>query len=206
LSTTTAPYPRYSDTEPFPESYNSTILKLFVETLERWRDVQILDVGSVCQENIMFFAGRMHRHYVCDMFLRLKRETGKKPGDRDVFRHLDYPPRSFDGIQLWDLIDHLDDNQAKRLVKRCFDMLRSTGLLMLIAFEKKPTPDLINTLVIGQDYLLDVRVQHHLKLPWCCRHNRALMSLMADFNIVKSFRYRNGLREFLFKKPGLIRD
>jgi hypothetical protein len=77
---------------------------------------------------------------------------------------------------------------------------------MLIAFEKKPTPDLINTLVIGQDYLLDVRVQQHLKLPWFCRHNRALMSLLAEFNIVKSFRYRNGLREFLFKKPGLIRD
>ena len=61
-----------------------------------------------------------------------------KPGGRDVFRHLDYPPRSFDGIQLWDLTDHLDDNQARRLVRRCFDMLRSTGLLMLIAFEKKP--------------------------------------------------------------------
>jgi len=206
LTTSTAPYPRYSDTERFPESYNSTILKLFVETLERWRDVQILDVGPVCQENIMFFAGRMHRHYVCDMFLRLQRETGKNPKDRDVFSHLDYPPRSFDGIQLWDLIDHLDDNQAKCLVKRCIDMLRSTGLLMLIAFEKKPTPDLINTLVIGQDYLLDVRVQQHLKLPWFCRHNRALMSLLAEFNIVKSFRYRNGLREFLFKKPGLIRD
>ena len=149
----------------------------------------------------MFFAQRLHRDYVCDMFLRLQRETGKNPKDRDVFRHLDYPPRSFDGIQLWDLTDHLDDNQVKRLVKHCFDMLRSTGLLMLIAFEKKPAPDNINTFVIGRDYLLNVRVQQHLKLPWYCRHNRALMSLLAEFNIVKSFRYRNGLREFLFKKP-----
>jgi hypothetical protein len=201
LTTSTAPYPRYSDTEPFPESYNSTILRLFVETLERWRDAQILDVGPVCKENIMFFAGRMRRHYVCDMFLRLQREPVKKPGARDVFRHLDYPPRSFDGIQLWDLPDHLDDSSFKCLVKFCFDLLRSTGLLMLVALEKKPLPELINTFVIGQEYLLDVRVQQHLKLPWYCRHNRALMSLMADFNIVKSFRYRNGLREFLFEKP-----
>jgi hypothetical protein len=206
LTASSAPYPRHSDTEPFSEGYNSTILKLFVETLERWRDVEILDVGPVCQENIMFFAGRMHRLYVCDMFLRLQREPDRKPGGRDVFRHLDYPPRSFDGIQLWDLADHLDDDQVKRLVKRCFDMLRSTGLLMLTAFEKKPFPDLINTFVIGREYLLDVRGQPHLKLPWYCRHNRALMSLLADFNVVKSFRYRSGLRELLFEKPGLIRD
>lgn len=201
MATSTAPYPRYSDTEPFPEGYSSTILRLFVETLERWREVQILDVGPVCQENIMFFAGRMQRHYVCDMFLRLQREPDNKPAGRNVFRHLDYPPRSFDGIQLWDLPDHLDDNQAKRLVKCCFDMLRATGLLMLVALERKPLPDQINTFVIGREYLLDVRAQKHLQLPWHCRHNRALMSLLADFDIVRSFRYRNGLREFLFKKP-----
>jgi len=197
----TDPYPRYSDTGPFPESYTSTILGLFVETLAQWRNVQILDVGPVCQENIMFFAGRLHRHYVCDMFLRLQREPGDKPVDRDGFRHLDYPPRSFDGIQLWDLPDHLDDKQARRLVRRCFDMLRATGLLMMIALERKPVPDQINTFVIGRENLLDLRAQPHLQLPWYCRHNRALLSLMGDFDIVRSFRYRNGLREFLFKKP-----
>jgi hypothetical protein len=206
LTASTGPYPAQSGGEPVSAGYPSTILKLFVETLDRWRDVRTLDVGPVCQENIMFFAGRMQRHYVCDMFLRLQREPGNKPGDRDAFRHLDYSPRSFDGIQLWDLTDHLDDFQVRCLVKRCFEMLRSTGLLMLIAFEQKPAPDAINTFVIGEDFLLDVREQQHLQLPWFCRHNRALMSLLADFNIVKSFRYRSGLRELLFEKPGLIRD
>ena len=206
MPSSNAQYPRYSDAEPLAESYSSTILKLFVETLERWRDAQTLDLGPVCQENIMFFAERMRRHYVCDMFLQLQRAQDNKSGCGDLFRHLDYPPRSFDGIQLWDLTDHLDDHLAQRLVKRCFEMLRSTGLLMLIALEKKPSPDMIKTLVIGKDYLLDARGQQHLKLPWYCRHNRALLSLLADFQIVKSFRYRNGLREFLFKKPGLIRD
>jgi len=206
LTTSTGPYPVYSANEPASARYNSTVLQFFVETLESWRDAQTLDLGPVCQENILFFAGRMQRHYVCDMFLRLQREPGNKPGGLDAFRHLDYPSRSFDGIQLWDLTDHMDDFQVRRLVKRCFEMLRSTGLLMLIAFEKKPTPDAINTFVIGEDFLLDVREQQHLHLPWYCRHNRAVMSLLADFNIVKSFRYRNGLRELLFEKPGLIRD
>jgi len=206
LSTLTAQHPSYSDTELFPVGYSSTILELFVESLARWNDVQILDAGPVCQENIAFFANRMGRLNACDMFVRLHRALGEQPQPGKFCRDLDYPPGSFDGIQLWDLIDHLDDDQVRRLVTRCFDMLRSTGLLMLIALEKKPEPASINAFVIGRDYRLDLRRQPHLKLPWYGRHNRALMSLLAEFDIVKSFRYINGLREFLFKKPGLVRD
>ncbi len=195
-----------SEAESFPVGYKSTILKLFVDTLDRWQDAQILDVGPVCTENITFFALRMKRHYVCDMFLRLKRERRKGLSPGNVWRHLNYPPRNFDGIQLWDLCDHLEDGEVSRLVELCETMLRSTGLLMLIAFEKKPSPSLVNTFVIGRDYRVDLRAQSHLELPWYCRHNRALMSLLAGFTIVKSFRYRNGLREVLFKKPGFFRD
>ena len=206
MTAPTAQHRHYSDTEPLPVGYNSTILELFVESLERWSDVQILDAGPVCQENIMFFARRMSRHYACDMFIRLHRALGNQPKPGNFCKHLDYPPRSFDGIQLWDLIDHLDDDQATQLVGRCFEMLRSTGLLMLIALEKPPVVPEINTFVIGRDYRIDLRLQQHLELPWYCRHNRALMSLLADFEIVKSYRYFNGRREFLFKKPGLLRD
>jgi len=206
LATSTALHPSYSDAEPFPAGYNSTILELFVVSLERWKEVQILDAGPVCQENIMFFARRMSRHYACDMFIRLHRALVKQPKPGNFCEHLDYPSRSFDGIQLWDLVDHLDDAQVRQLVARCFEMLRATGLLMLIALEKKPEPADINTFVIGREYRVDLRLQQHLELPWYCRHNRALMSLLDDFEIVKSYRYFNGLREFLFKKPGLLRD
>ena len=206
MTAPTAQHRHYSDTEPLPVGYNSTILELFVESLERWSDVQILDAGPVCQENITFFARRMSRHNACDMFIRLHRALGNQPKPGNFCKHLDYPPRSFDGIQLWDLIDHLDDDQATQLVERCFEMLRSTGLLMLIALEKPPVVPEINTFVIGRDYRIDLRLQQHLELPWYCRHNRALMSLLADFEIVKSYRYFNGRREFLFKKPGLLRD
>ena len=193
----------YSDAEPFPVSYESTILKQFVKSLENWKQVEMLDVGPVCQENLIFFARRMTRHHACDMFIRLQRSMGKQ---QDFCRELDYPPRSFAGIQLWDLLDHLDDNQAGQLLGRCFDMLKATGLLMLIVLEKKPEPETINSFVVGPDYRIDYRPQAHLRLPWYCRHNRALLSLLAEFNSVKLFRYRNGLREFLFRKPGLVRD
>jgi hypothetical protein len=193
----------YSEAEFFPGSYDSTILKQFVETLEGWKQVEILDVGPVCRENLIFFARRVPRHHACDMFIRLHRALGKQ---RDFCRELDYPPRSFDGIQLWDLLDHLDDHQARQLLKRCLEMLKATGLLMLVALEKKPEPETINTFIVGRNYRIDHRKQAHLKLPWYCRHNRAMLSLLAEFNTVKLFRYRNGVREFLFKKPGLVRD
>jgi hypothetical protein len=184
-----------------PDSYTSEILKLFVDTLRHLKDARVLDVGPVCEDNIMFFAHWIKRHYVCDMFLRLSRELSKEPHAGNVWRHLDYPPRSFDGIHLWDFCDHLDDGQVKRLVELCRLMLQPEGLLMLVAFEKPPSPPQVNSFVIRNDYQLSYRVQSHLNLAWYCRHNRALMSLLPGFNIVKSLRYRNGIREVLLKKP-----
>ena len=195
-----------SETEPLPVGYNSIILKEFVDTLEELGDAQTLDVGPVCQENITFFARRMARHYVCDMFSWLKRETGKKLDTIDGWKYLDYPEQNFHGIQLWDICDHLEDRDMIRLVKRCYAMLIPSGLLMLMAFEKKPASSIVNTFVIGQGCRIDIRPQPHLELPWKFRHNRALTSLLSSFTIVKSFRYHSGIREFLLKKPGNLQN
>ena len=184
-----------------PESYTSEILKLFIDTLGHLKDARVLDVGPVCENNIMFFAQWIKKHFICDMFLRLSRELSEGPLSGNVWRHLDYPPRSFDGIHLWDLCDHLDDEQVGSLVEHCRLMLQPEGLLMLVAFEKPPSPQEVNAFVIRKDYQLGYRVQSHLNLAWHCRHNRALMSLLTGFNIIKSLRYRNGIREVLLKKP-----
>ena len=201
MATSNAHYRSILDADPFPVSYDSTILKLFLETLERWKDVQVLDAGPVCQENLIYFAHKIQRYYVCDMFIRLHRSLSRDSNPDSYFQDLDYPPHSFDGIQLWDLVDHLDDDRARLLVARCLEMLRPNGLLMLIALEKKPEPATINAFVIGRDYRLDLRPQPHLELPWHSRHNRALMSLLDEFQYVKTFRYHNGLRELLFQRP-----
>jgi hypothetical protein len=197
----TAQYRSHSDAKPFPVAYNSTILQLFLESMERHENAQILDTGPVCQQNIAFFARKIRRYYACDMFMRLHRSLGQSGNSGNFCRDLDYPPHSFNGIQMWDLLDHLDDVQARQLVARCFEMLRPSGLLMLIALEKKPQPAVINAFVVGRNYRLDLRLQPHLKLPWHGRHNRALMSLLNEFDYVKTFRYHNGLRELLLQRP-----
>ena len=185
----------------YPDSYTSEILSLFVSSISRLKDGQLLDVGPVCEENIMFFASRLRRLFVCDMFLRLIREKSVPRHSRNVWRHLDYPKRFFDGIHLWDLCDHLDDKMVHRLVDLCFAMLQPGGLLMLAAFEKPPAPARINSFIIQPGNRMSYRFQPHLDLAWHCRHNRALMSFLTGFSIVKSLRYRNGIREILLKKP-----
>jgi hypothetical protein len=184
-----------------PQGYTSEILKMFIKTLGCLNNAQILDVGPICEENIMFFSQWIRRHFVCDMFLRLSRELSKGDQAGNVWRHLDYPARSFDAIQLWDLCDHLDDRQVGKLVELSYCMLQPEGLMMIVAFENPPSLSQINTFIIRHDYRIGYRLQSHLKLDWYCRHNRALMSLLAGFTIIKSLRYRNGIREVLLKKP-----
>ena len=131
MATSITPDQKDPNAALYPASYTSEILKLFIDPLARLKDGQMLDVGPVCEENVMFFASRLRRHYVCDMFLRLIREQSVARHSRNVWRHLDYPARFFDGIHLWDLCDHLDDKKVSQLLELCLSMLQPGGLLML---------------------------------------------------------------------------
>jgi hypothetical protein len=184
-----------------PEDYTSEILPLFLNPITQLKDGRMLDMGPVCGENIMFFAGRLKKHYVCDMFLRLLREQRVARHSRNVWRHLDYPARFFDGIHIWDFCDHLDDKRVRQLMEQCLAMLQPGGLLLMTAFEKPPPNGRTYSFIIQPGYRMSYRVQPHLNLAWHCRHNRALMSLLTGFSIVKSLRYRTGVREILLKKP-----
>jgi 2-polyprenyl-3-methyl-5-hydroxy-6-metoxy-1,4-benzoquinol methylase len=200
LATLTAPLQRHLNAEFSSNAYTSMILQLYIETFKKYSNVQVLDVGPVCEENIMFFAQQVKRLYICDMFLRLDRTKRKGLHSQTVWKHLDYPPHFFDGIHLWDFIDHLNDNDVGRLVKLCHTLLKPKGMLMATAFEEQSAPSQINSFVIEDDFRLTFRPQTHVDLPWYFRTNRILTSMLSAFSNVKSFIYRNGVREFLFKR------
>ena len=181
-------------------SYTSNVLRLFVEGLERRQEGEVLDVGPVCGSNITFFAQRVKKLYVCDMFLLLDRNRRNGLAFNRVWQHLDYPPRSFDGILLWDLVDRLDDTEVGRLVELYENMLRPDGIVMGIVLGKQAIPQAVNSFVIGDGFRLSLRPQHHLNLPFYLRQNREVLALLAPFRPVKSFIYRNGIREFLFQR------
>jgi predicted SAM-dependent methyltransferase len=190
----------YSNTGPSIADYTSMVLQMYLETLEQSSMAQLLDVGTVNQENIMYFAQRVKRFHVCDMFLRLNQDRRKGLLAKKVCEYLDYEPHSFDGINLWDFIDHLNDNEATKLVKLCHTLLKPNGMMIVISFEEHSAPSQINSFVVQDRYRLTFRLQNHLDLPCYYRSNRILTDMLSEFASVKSFIYRNGVREFLCKR------
>jgi len=194
----TLPMQSLSNSE-FPlTEYNSKILQIYLDYLDRYPDAQLLDLGPVCEENIMFFAKRARRLSVCDMFFRLDKHRRKGLSPEEVWNHLNYQPQSFNGIHLWDFIDHIDDNEAGRLAELCYTMLKPKGMLMTISFDEQSMLPQINSFVIQDNCRLTLRRQPHIDLPWYYRTIRTLTSLLSTFTTVKSFLYRNGVREMLF--------
>lgn len=191
----------YSDI--VPAGYTSNALRLFVEDIGRRPDSQVLDIGPVCGENISFFAQWMKKVYICDMFIRLDRDRRKGLPVSRIWRHLDYPPESFDGIVMWDLCDHLDDREVDRLVKLCHIMVKPGGIVILSAPGKQEV-DLVqpavNCFVIQDGFRLLSRRQPHLDLPVYNRPNRDVLAMLVPFDPAKSFTARSGLREFLFRR------
>jgi len=181
--------------EPDPAS---NVVRLFLEGLKE--EGEVLDVGPVCGENISFFAQRVKRLYVCDMFLRLDQERRKSLPISWVWQHLDYPPQSFDGILLWNLIDCLDDNEVGRLVELCHNIVRSGGMVMVFVLAEQAIRTVVNSFVIGEGIQLDLRPQPHLDIPFHIRQNREVLALLAPFIPIKSFIYQKGLRQFLFQR------
>jgi hypothetical protein len=198
--TPTATVHDYSHPVSSFDDYTSMMLQIYVETLNKYSTAQVLDVGPVCEENITYFAQRVKRIYVCDMFLRLSRNRHKGLPTEKVWEHLDYAPNSFDGINLWDFIDHLNDDDIGRLVNLCYTALEPGGMMLVTSFEEQSAPSKIHSFVIKDSYRLNFRLQNHLDLPFYYRSNRIITDMLSEFQTVKSFIYRNGVREFLCRR------
>jgi hypothetical protein len=194
-----APVRDYSHAESSLVDYNSMMLQMYFETLNQYTTALVLDVGPVCEENIRYFAQRVNRFHVCDLFLRLNRTRNKGLPAKQVLDHLDYVPHSFDGINLWDLIDHLSDDDIVRLVNHCYTLLEPRGLMIITSFEEQSAPSKVHSFIIKDGYQITFRLQNHLDLPWYYRSNRIITEMLSEFKTVKSFLYRNGVREFLCK-------
>lgn len=199
MATPTAPVYDYSHAEPSLADYTSIMLKMYFENLGLSSKAQVLDVGPVCEENIMYFAHRVERLHVCDLFLRLNRYRHKGLSTEKVREYLDYAPGSFDGINLWDFIDHLKPDEIGRLANLCQILLKPGGMMIVTSFEKQWAPSQTHSFIIKDGYQITFRHQDHLDLPRYYHSNRVMTAILSQFRSVKSFIYRNGVREFLCK-------
>jgi hypothetical protein len=182
------------------EGYTSNALELFMKHLDQQPQSRLLDVGPVCQENIRFFAGRVWKYYVCDMFIRLDRYIRKGEPAYQIWKELDYHPESFDGILVWELADRLDEQDVNRLVTLCHSMLKPGGMAVVMVMGDQVASSETRSFVMGQNYRVYLRPQPHLDLPLRGRQNRDVLSMMSPFIPAKSFICRPGFMEFLFQR------
>lgn len=180
--------------------FTSNTLKLFIESIHRQPKRQMLDLGPACRENIHYFTQWVQKFYVCDMFSRLARCLHGKNPVHQIWQQLDYSPKSFDGILLWELPDRLDEQEVVALVDLCHTMLKPGGLLVMFVLGEQRVSSVVNSFVIGQDFRVHLRPQPHLHLPLHARQNRDVLAMMSPLTPVKSFVCRHGLKEFLFRR------
>jgi len=180
--------------------YTSNALQLFMDGLDGRPSAQVLDLGPVCQENIRFLARRVKRVYVCDMFIRLDRCLGKGDSVDRIWPELDYPPKSFDGILIWELADRLEDGGVRSLVDRCHALLKPGGMAVVLVLGEQAARLGVNSFVLGQNFGVRLRPQPHLNLPIRGRQNRDILAMMTPLKPAKSFICRLGFMEFLFTR------
>ena len=183
-----------------PLGYTSHSLAFIIQELGDRPNTQALDLGPVCSENIDFFARRVGSLFVCDFFLRMDRHLRGEPETVDPWQDLDYGPKSFDCIFLWDLLDRLEDQDAKRLMDLCHTLSRAGGLAMVCAFNDQSAQRGVDAFVVSGGFQITFRAQPHLNLPPRTRQNRDMMDLLTPYSLVKSFIYRNGVLEFLLRR------
>ena len=100
----------------------------------------------------------------------------------------------------WDFIDHLNNDEVGRLVHLCHSLLKPRGMMMITSFEKQWAPSQTHSFVIRDGYQITFRLQDHLNLPRYYHSNRIITDMLSKFSTVKSFIYRNGVREFLCRR------
>lgn len=182
------------------QQYTSEILRLFLQHLKRQDESCILDMGPVIGANINYFARQVKKLFICDMFTRLKQTHKKSPLEKNIWHDLDYPDGQFDGILLWNILDHIENRLVAELAGICSNMLKPKGLLMVIAQDVKNRSSRQTFFTINENFQLREHLFSDTGLPTYRRENREIFTLMEPLSSAKSYIYRNGSREHLFQR------
>ncbi|RUA03376.1 MAG: hypothetical protein DSY89_00900 [Deltaproteobacteria bacterium] len=179
---------------------SSNAFPIFFKHLESRLDTRILDIGPVCGDNITLLARKVRQLYICDIFARIPKPVNPAPPSGRIWRHLDYEPDTFDGILIWNLLDRLDSDVVGNAGNHCRRILKPGGLVVAYALGEKELNAAVHAFVLSDSRKVSLRSQPHLDLALHTRTTRRLVEILAPLKLVQSSLFRNGLREFLFKK------
>jgi hypothetical protein len=175
------------------------MLERYLEFVKKRTRPMILDLGPVCGGNIALFAEKAGVVYVCDLLRRLSGNdpAGQPPGTVEGI--LDYSVGSFDGIHLWDIPDHVDDANLKRIAIQCRKLIKTRGLIMVLAGGAPAAEPFENFLAVNQNLSVNLIESKARRFPHFYRSNRDIALAMQPLEQYASFVCTNGWREFLLR-------
>lgn len=194
----------------------SNSLKDFLWHLNGIGKGTLLDLGPVYQSTVTFFGERGFRVYTEDLLTGWKRflkeqderdlalePTAERPSRAQIATEflktsLDYKPRSFDAVLVWDLLDYLEDDMMRQSAERLGSLLRDGGVIL--AFFHSKRPERFQRFRVFDETTLEVVPAPPVAPMGRILQNREMMELFSRFHTSKTYLGRDQLREALFIK------
>ena len=167
---------------------------------------QILVLGPLCGESVVFLAGRGARVHVDEVDLPApiaKRLPGETPAAPHPFK-IDQPSGAYDLVLAWEMFDFVPPDRLQEFGAEIVRLLRVGGQLVLFAHLKPPAP----TAVLPRYRLLadDLIVREEpagAAIPRHTHSNLMIERAIAGLSVQNIHLQRNQMREILASKAGV---
>ncbi len=197
---------RKEGTEREGQIHSTAVLKTFIKEMTLHPKSLILDLGCICDSNIELFTHLGCKVFVKDLLNANVRARTNPDGVGEISVDeiqidCEHSENFFDGILLWDILDHFDFEWARLLVNNARRILKEKGWALALFRPVIPTP--INT--ITRHRIVSLGEIRYETLPLIIpRHkiyyHRDLADLFNDFSSYKSYILKNGWREVIARK------
>jgi hypothetical protein len=175
------------------------------------RDViglSILDLAGAHQENINFLINLGHKVYTHDLMRSLDEAFGKDPADQTngnlieyfLKQNFDYPPGTFDGVLMWDLLQFMGPALLNATVEKLHELMRPKSYLLAFFTARERALE-----VPAHSFrIMDARsisvTERGMRPAGNVFNNRNLEKLFSKFDSVKFFLTRESLREVIVRR------
>jgi hypothetical protein len=189
---------------PKEEAHRSLVLGLLFHQFQHGRKYRILDLGPAVAKNVSFFGQYSCKLYIEDFFDTLLSFDFLSPEDgfsyEAVFSYLFpyYRTTQFDFILTWDLLNYLDKEEFKHLLRHLGRFSHSGTLLFSLVSTQNHIPETPYRFEIADKQTLIYRSNSSVMRPSPKYEQRDLDRIMNRFKTCNSFHLTNGYREYLF--------
>jgi len=183
-------------------------LEEFFHHIHGLSGLTLLDLGGATQQNVTFITDLGHRLY-SENFLQILNESSEgdrvadqsNPGRIDYFLRqvLDYPEGHFDGVLVWDVLEHLAPALLTAVVERLHKICRP-GSYLLAFFHADDKLEAVPHYVFRIQDVKNLQVlQQGTRRPVQLFNNRSLEKLFSRSESVKFFLTKDRLREVVVR-------